>query len=516
MATLRSARTTYKNTRATTDAWFIRIERTDNKVIRLTNADQDVTMSTRVLADGSTEALSADVIYSSASGYNPTSIASQDQLNAGSIDLEGILNATTYSGSGTDTRQFTPAGGNVSASSTHGSADTASTTVNGSTSGTGWYPLSTQTNASPAYLEFDFKVPVEINRVSVWLSQQCYMSVRKSDDGKRYDEVTPLTQYAAPGAPGETQINLPYKVRSRFIRVYFGTSNATLGVTEVEFRNVISYTSSGTLTRTEIANGLYENARVYIFWTDYTDPYEDDEKVFFGMLGTSTLQDGTYIAEVREFIEVLSFTSGRVFSPACDAEYGSFRCGVHLDPPTWSNVVFAEAFTTGDMASGTWIKPTSDNDWHYYATVGGAVGASEPTWPTAEGATVIDGAVTWKATRARRLTGKTLTTVTDGANFTISAISGYANDTYTDGILVFTTGDLAGIKVRIKSQTADAIVLHTPLVNVPSAGDGVELILGCRHRFTEDCTTTHGNYINYQGFPYIPGEKRVGKFGGQG
>jgi hypothetical protein len=44
---------------------------------------------------------------------------------------------------------------------------------------------------------------------------------------------------------------------------------------------------------------------------------------------------------------------------------------------------------------GAYGKPTVSNGLYYKATVAGTTGASQPTWPTTVGATVVDGTVTW-------------------------------------------------------------------------------------------------------------------------
>lgn len=51
--------------------------------------------------------------------------------------------------------------------------------------------------------------------------------------------------------------------------------------------------------------------------------------------------------------------------------------------------------TTTAYSLGAYRQPTVANTFYYSATVAGTSGASEPTWPTTVGATVVDGTVTW-------------------------------------------------------------------------------------------------------------------------
>ena len=52
------------------------------------------------------------------------------------------------------------------------------------------------------------------------------------------------------------------------------------------------------------------------------------------------------------------------------------------------------------IALNTERTPVTRNGYYYKATVAGTTGASEPTWPTTSGATVVDGTVTWTNTGA--------------------------------------------------------------------------------------------------------------------
>lgn len=46
--------------------------------------------------------------------------------------------------------------------------------------------------------------------------------------------------------------------------------------------------------------------------------------------------------------------------------------------------------------AGVYRLPTVENGYAYTATVAGVSGATEPTWPTGTGGTVVDGGVTWQ------------------------------------------------------------------------------------------------------------------------
>lgn len=60
------------------------------------------------------------------------------------------------------------------------------------------------------------------------------------------------------------------------------------------------------------------------------------------------------------------------------------------EPIIPANWAASTAYTTGRR-----VKPTVSNNFFYEATTGGTSSGVQPTWPTTEGNTVIDGTVTW-------------------------------------------------------------------------------------------------------------------------
>lgn len=514
MATLRAARTTYKNTKRTTDAYFMRILRKDDTIVRITNATTDISMTDKVLSDGTTEALGQTVTYSSATNYNLTATNKPDDREPGGLDFDLILDKTTTSSTQRIAKEYTTLEADqVTASTTGGGSDPASTVL--TAVGNPWFPdPSNPSNTSPAWIEFDFRMSARINRIDIQNDETVFTSIRVSDDGQRYDEVTPLVEINAGGGFAFTEtINLPKVIKSRFVRVYFGAGANALDIRRVRFYYDITYDTTGTVAAADIENGLYANAEVFLFMSDFTDAYEDDEKVTSGYIKNIAVREGIANIDVLDKMESLNYMNGRVFQPSCDAEFGSFRCGINIHPAVWSAGLYARVKSDKDASSGTWLDP--DNGYFAYCSTEGLTSGSEPTWPTSVGATVADNVAVWTMVRAFKLTAVAIDTVTSLTSITISEVSGDAADTWANGKVIFTSGALDGTEIRIKSQTAGVLTLNPGLINLPAVSDTVTLIQGCRKRITEDCDTKFDNVKNFQGFPYIPGAKIIGKFGGQ-
>lgn len=60
--------------------------------------------------------------------------------------------------------------------------------------------------------------------------------------------------------------------------------------------------------------------------------------------------------------------------------------------------ILGEWEATTAYSLGASREPTVDNTFRYSVTTAGTSGATEPTWPTVVGSTVIDGTVTWTCT----------------------------------------------------------------------------------------------------------------------
>lgn len=109
-------------------------------------------------------------------------------------------------------------------------------------------------------------------------------------------------------------------------------------------------------------------------------------------------------------------------------------------------------------------------------------------------------------------------TVTDSQNFTASLVSDSAlSDGYFNyGKLKFVNGQNDNLFMEVKNytQATGTFELFLPMAFQVEVGDQFQVFAGCDRRLTT-CKNKFQNHINFQGFPYIPGQDQISKFGGQ-
>jgi hypothetical protein len=211
----------------------------------------------------------------------------------------------------------------------------------------------------------------------------------------------------------------------------------------------------GAISRDDLKAGVYDNARVYLFATSWSDPIEDEEPIGLGFFGKVNTDDDRYTVQIMGAIDVLSQSVGRSFSPSCP-------------------------WTLFDETLDGRVLPVSQ---------------SRCTGPRAnpDGPALADFKVTG-----------TLTSVTDQYQFRDSART-EADDWFGYGSIRFTTGPNAGLKpLEIKAYTSNGtILLHEAMFYLPEVGDEYEMIPGCR-KTPAACKDKYGNKVNYGGQDHVP------------
>ncbi|MDR7125374.1 DUF2163 domain-containing protein [Pseudotabrizicola sp. 4114] len=164
--------------------------------------------------------------------------------------------------------------------------------------------------------------------------------------------------------------------------------------------------------------------------------------LFRGTFGEMTRSQGLFRVELRGLTEALNVRHGRVYHAECGAVLGDNQCKVDLTATTMSVVVPARA-------------------------------------------------------------------VLDGRVINVPILADYSEGWFADGQLQIHTGIGKGQSGRIKSDTTvgqSRIVEMWQSFGVrPQAGDQIRLVAGCDRR-ASTCRQKFGNFLNFRGFPHIPGE----------
>lgn len=169
---------------------------------------------------------------------------------------------------------------------------------------------------------------------------------------------------------------------------------------------------------------------------------EERQLQFRGTIGEIRRAGGAFEAELRGLTERLNVPLGRVFQKPCSAVLGDAACRVDLTAPGYA----------AEVAAGT---------------------------------------------------------MEDRRIFRLPVLDGFAPDRFRHGVLRVLDGAAAGLSGTIKRDVilpdARQIELWHPLRADIGPGDTVRIVAGCDKR-GQTCRFKFDNYLNFQGFPDIPGD----------
>ena len=228
---------------------------------------------------------------------------------------------------------------------------------------------------------------------------------------------------------------------------FIGTEAVSRVGLSVDNMEVHSALSSVSLNEGDLANGLYDNAKIELYLVNWSDP---TQRVLnrAGNVGEVKRGSLTFMAEMRGLAHYLQQPQGRIFQQTCDAELGDSRCQVELDTPIFSatttvaTVEAEQSFTSSELSnfSSAWFS---------------------------------GGRVDW-------LTGNN-------------------------------AGAVVEVKSHIKrSETETQISLWHKLGHTIQVGDQFKITAGCDKVFGT-CQNKFTNQINFRGFPHIPGNDFIVK-----
>ncbi|WP_103255797.1 DUF2163 domain-containing protein [Tabrizicola aquatica] len=168
----------------------------------------------------------------------------------------------------------------------------------------------------------------------------------------------------------------------------------------------------------------------------------DNIEQFRGSLGEIERSGGSFRAELRGLAEILNQPQGQAYMPRCSAVLGDDRCRFHTDQPGYSAL--------------------------------------------------------WEVEQ-----------VEEGRVFTQSEIGGFDAGWFAHGRFEMLTGAAAGLVGMVKNDAVDGGGRRIELwqsINAPILpGDQFRVIAGCDKADTT-CRSKFANFLNFRGFPHIPGE----------
>jgi uncharacterized phage protein (TIGR02218 family) len=217
--------------------------------------------------------------------------------------------------------------------------------------------------------------------------------------------------------------------------------------------------SDAGLTEADIKAGRFDGAEVQAWLVNWADVTQR-VSMFRGHIGELRRAGGAFEAELRGLTDVLNQPEGRVFQKPCGAVLGDGACTVDLDQPAYRVDLPVE-----EVGDGRVLR---------FATPGG-LDAYAPGWFAFGQLRVLDGAA---------------------------------------------EGLLEPIKRDAQEDEHRVIELWHPLRAPLSPGDLVRLEAGCDKQ-AATCRTKFANFVNFQGFPDLPGDDwtyldpgRAGEFDG--
>jgi uncharacterized phage protein (TIGR02218 family) len=98
------------------------------------------------------------------------------------------------------------------------------------------------------------------------------------------------------------------------------------------------------------------------------------------------------------------------------------------------------------------------------------------------------------------------------SSFDISTTT--TNDIFAYGKVTWTSGNNSGLSMEVKQNDTTKFDLQLPMPFPIQVGDTFTVYQGCDKRLST-CKTKFSNHINFQGFPFIPGQDAILRFGGQ-
>ncbi len=200
--------------------------------------------------------------------------------------------------------------------------------------------------------------------------------------------------------------------------------------------------SSEAITEADILAGRYDGAKVTAWLVNWAAA-DERAVIFAGQIGEVTRGAGAFSAELRGLTEALGLEQGRIYHPRCAAVLGDGKCGFDLDTNGYALEIAAES-------------------------------------------------------------------VEQSRIFRFAEAAGFEDRWFEKGRFRVLSGTAAGLIGVVKNDRLAAdgsrlVELWQRIGADVAPGDLLRLEAGCDKR-AETCRLKFDNFLNFRGFPHLPGE----------
>lgn len=121
--------------------------------------------------------------------------------------------------------------------------------------------------------------------------------------------------------------------------------------------------SSDQITVDDLNAGLFDNAKVELYWINYENPGQGHITLFVGYFGQVEMHDDVdFEVELKSLSTILEQSVARQYTQQCDADFGDSRCGLSVEDYTYSGTV--TAVTDNQIFTDTSI--TEEDNYYKY------------------------------------------------------------------------------------------------------------------------------------------------------
>lgn len=133
--------------------------------------------------------------------------------------------------------------------------------------------------------------------------------------------------------------------------------SAIASSSDLNVDNMDVYGALSALTEADLANGVWDYAKVQVILVNYMNLTMGYVYLRSGYIGKITLARNSFVAEVRGLTQALQQPFGRILSPTCDANFCDTRCGLSAATYTHAGTVTAAVdgrnFTVAALSQAT-------------------------------------------------------------------------------------------------------------------------------------------------------------------